>query len=130
MRAITYGVLGTLGLLLVAYLGERALFLSSQAEPFVGSIVVLVVASVSLTFAALANFAVAYAITVGRVSTVCGTPDGAELLNDEGELVVRARIRFVANLDRNDARKSADRQQVIFLAGVRPSSCMASAFRV
>jgi hypothetical protein len=106
------------------------LFLWSGADQFLGTVTVLSVACVALTAAALANFAIVYALTAGRVSAVRGTVDQAELLNNEGTVVLCSKIRFVSNLDRNDARKSADRQDVVFLAGLRPSSCSASTFQV
>ena len=128
MRAIAYSLLGALGIALVVYLGERALFLFSKAEPLSGSIAVLALASATLLMAALANFAVAYALTAGRVFAVRGSREEAELVSKDGDLITRARIRFVANLDRNATHTPADRQQVIFLAGLRPSSCTASTF--
>lgn len=113
------------------YLGNKAHYVYSvTADLLDGSIIVLSFACVALLAAATSNFAVAYALTFGRVSAVRGTLGCAELFDENGNQASCAAIKFSANLDRNDARKPAEDQQVIFVANWRPRSCRASTFLV
>jgi hypothetical protein len=131
MRTIAHSLLGVLGVLLVLYLGNKAHYVYlATANVLDSSIIVLSLACVALLAAAVSNFAVAYALTLGRVSAVRGSRDCAALFDKTGNHISTAAIKFSANLDRSSAHKSIDRQQVIFIADWRPRSCSVSTFLV
>lgn len=129
MRATIYSLLGLAGLLFALYLGSKAhLRLDSTAYAYEPLILLLAFACLILLVAAVSNFAIAYAVTIGRVASVRGSRGCAELLDESGKRIDVAEIKFAANLDGSSANTPPERQLMIFVANWRPRSCNASEF--
>jgi hypothetical protein len=127
LRAALYGLLRALGIAMAAYLALRApTLMATGGRLFDFS--VLILGSVALVVAAIANFAITYALTAGRVAAVRGTRETPELVAFDGLSTPTKALRLVANLDRNGHGKAAHLQVVIFLQGWKPGSCVASTF--
>lgn len=129
MRAAIYLLLGLSGLLLALYLGHKVqLRLDATAYAYESLILLFALACLILLVAAGSNFAIAYAVTIGRVASVRGSRQRAELLDEGGKTIDVAKIKFAANLDSSSANTLPERQLMIFVANWRPRSCKVSEF--
>ena len=129
MRAAIYLLLGLSGLLLAFYLGHKVhLRLDASAYASESLILLLALACLILLVAAASNFAIAYAVTIGRVASVRGSRQRAELLDEGGKTIDVAEIKFAANLDSSSANTPPQRQLMIFVANWCPRSCNVSEF--
>ena len=129
MRAAIYLLLGLSGMLLALFLGNKAhLRFDATAYAFDSLILLLALACLILLVAAASNFAIAYAVTVGRVASVRGTRGHAEMLDENGNRIEMAAIKFAANLDGSSANTPPQGQLMIFVANWRPRSCKVSEF--
>ena len=122
---MVYLVAGLVGSILTGYIVEVAFFMPRLIDSIVvGS------CAVFMLIATVGNFSIAFAFSLGRLSSARGNKEMADLLRD-GEVVQGAvKIRWIRYFDGSEAQPFGMGRLVYFLSAGRPWSCWEADFLV
>ena len=120
---MVYLVAGLVGSILTGYIVEMAFFMPGLIDSIlVGSCAVFIL------IATIGNFSIAFAFSLGRLSSVRGNKEMADLLRD-GEVVQGAvKIRWIRYFDRSEQEPFDMGRVVYFLSAGKPWSCQEADF--
>lgn len=122
---MVYLVAGLVGSILTGYIVEMAFFMPGLIDSIVvGS------CAVFMLIATIGNFSIAFAFSKGRLCSVTGTKEIANLTRDGVVIKRGAKLRWIRYFDGEQGKPHDMGRLVFFLSAGRPWSCGKADFLV